>query len=290
MIQGMDEQELEDLLSRITSVNLSALCDVLELPRSGNKSEKIRRLMHSRYGEAVVSKLIRWVLFSEEEEAAYLATVDFYQSQLKEHHLPTSGSKDELIWRLIENQVFDPAAVLRSLQLDDLRSLYSEVFSEVPTLSAEKTIEAILREYGFHDDRRPSDGQSAEQEFGFVLMPFRKDMEGLYRDLIKPAVENTGYACFRADDLFTTNKIMDDIVDAIDRARFIIADLSGRNPNVFYEVGMSHEKNKKVILLAQSMDDVPVDLRPWRLLIYTDDEKGRKELVRRLTETIKTAT
>lgn len=194
------------------------------------------------------------------------------------------------MWRLIENHVFEPRAVLQSMRLDDVREGYYAILDKVSTLPAEQTVEAILQAYGFTEEKPPSPSQVAEEEFGFVLMPFREDMEGLYREVIRPTVETAGFACLRADDLFTTNRIMDDIEQFIGSARFIIADLSGRNPNVFYEVGMSHAWRKKVILLAQRRDDVPFDVRQWRLIVYTDDEKGRRKLSKSLSRTIETIT
>ncbi len=144
----------------------------------------------------------------------------------------------------------------------------------------------ILKDVG--RERTTSYIPPSSEIFAFVLMPFKKELDELYRDVIKPTVEGSGFSCYRADDLFTTNRIMDDVEEAIDSANFIIADLTGRNTNVFYEVGMSHEKEKKVILLTQDKDDVPFDLQHWRLLIYKDDEKGRKKLAKSLARTIKT--
>lgn len=135
--------------------------------------------------------------------------------------------------------------------------------------------------------KRPVPPRSSN-EFAFVLMPFVAELEGVYAEAIKPAVESTGFACYRADDFFTANKIMDDIDEAISQADYIIADLTGRNPNVFYEVGMSHERKKRVILLTQTMEDVPFDLRSWRIIPYEDTPEGRDKLVRGLRRTIRT--
>jgi len=61
---------------------------------------------------------------------------------------------------------------------------------------------------------------------------------------------------------------MQSVWEGINRARLIIADLTGRNPNVFYELGIAHTLGKPVIMLTQSMDYVPFDLRHLRCIVY----------------------
>jgi hypothetical protein len=122
----------------------------------------------------------------------------------------------------------------------------------------------------------------------FVLMPFLKSMEPIYTDHIKPHVEFEGISCQRADDIVGTNIITYDIWEKINRARFIVADLTGKNPNVFYEVGLAHAIGKEVILIAQSMDDVPFDLKALRCIVYSFTPRGMKELENKLTQTIRT--
>jgi hypothetical protein len=78
--------------------------------------------------------------------------------------------------------------------------------------------------------------------------------------------------------LVDADQIIDDILSLIWRARVVIADLSGKNPNVFYEAGIAHTLGRDVILAAQSMDDVPFDLRPLRTVTYLDNGEGRGRL------------
>jgi hypothetical protein len=61
---------------------------------------------------------------------------------------------------------------------------------------------------------------------------------------------------------------MSDVYDSITRARVIIAELTGRNPNVFYELGIAHEQAKAVVQITQSIDDVPFDVRHLRTVVY----------------------
>ena len=96
----------------------------------------------------------------------------------------------------------------------------------------------------------------------FVLAPFEEPFNTVYEDHIKPSVERFGgLRCSRADDIYDNRPIMEDIWKAINEARIIISDLSGKNPNVFYETGIAHTIGKEVVLITQSMADVPFDLR-----------------------------
>lgn len=121
----------------------------------------------------------------------------------------------------------------------------------------------------------------------FVLMPFADPMRPIYEDHIKTTVESINFTCLRADEIVGTNLITRDVWENINRARFIIADLSGQNPNVFYEVGLAHALGKEVILLTQTLDDVPFDLKTLRCIIYDYTPRGIKELEKKLSSTIK---
>jgi hypothetical protein len=122
----------------------------------------------------------------------------------------------------------------------------------------------------------------------FIVMPFGpEELTDVYEYFVKPSIEtNCDLKCERGDDVFGSNVIMDDIRRSIERARLVVADLTGRNPNVFYEVGIAHTLNKEVLLLSQSMSDVPFDLRHRRVLVYDYTPKGCKKLERKIADNI----
>lgn len=74
----------------------------------------------------------------------------------------------------------------------------------------------------------------------FMLMPFRDDLDKIYNEYIKNPLIEEGYNINRADDISKSTNILEDIVDFIIKSDIIIADLTGKNPNVFYELGRSH--------------------------------------------------
>ena len=120
----------------------------------------------------------------------------------------------------------------------------------------------------------------------FVLMPFSADLQPIYEDHIKPTVVKAGLRCERADDIHGISMITWDIWERINRARFVIADLTNLNANVFYELGLAHAIGKDAILLTQSMDFVPFDLKAIRCIVYDSTSRGVKKLEAGLSLTI----
>lgn len=102
----------------------------------------------------------------------------------------------------------------------------------------------------------------------FVLMPFGGWSDDYYSSIYKPAILESGLQPYRADDLFRPSAIIKDIWSFIKISKVLLADLTGKNPNVFYELGLAHALAKPVILIANSMDEVPFDLRALRVLLF----------------------
>ena len=120
----------------------------------------------------------------------------------------------------------------------------------------------------------------------FVLMPFEEGMTAVYEHGIKPLVEGLGIQCRRADEIYTGQNILGDIWTSIQSAEIVVADLTGKNPNVMYELGLCHALWKRVILLSQNRDDVPFDLRAWRVIWYDFTFAGATRLKEELQRAI----
>jgi len=127
-----------------------------------------------------------------------------------------------------------------------------------------------------------------DESMCFIVMPFGVESLGIvYEDFVKPTLaDRCKLRPERGDDVFGSHVIMDDITKSIRRARLIIADLTGRNPNVFYEVGIAHALNKQVLLMTQSIEDVPFDLRHRRALVYDYSPRGCKKLEKDLYDNV----
>lgn len=121
----------------------------------------------------------------------------------------------------------------------------------------------------------------------FMLSPFAEPFDTIFIDHIKPTVEKIkNFNCLRADNIYDNKPIIEDIWKHINEASIIIAELTGRNPNVFYEVGIAHTIGKEVILLTQDINDIPFDLRHLRCIVYEYTPKGISSLEANLTNTI----
>jgi hypothetical protein len=122
----------------------------------------------------------------------------------------------------------------------------------------------------------------------FVLMPFSEALNPIYEDHIKAISVELGLKVMRADDVFAAGPIIDDIWSLIYSSKIIIADCTGRNPNVFYEIGIAHTIGSKVILISQDREDIPFDLRHIRCIIYQYNPRGMELFNEKLRRTLAT--
>lgn len=102
----------------------------------------------------------------------------------------------------------------------------------------------------------------------FVVMPFTAELKAVYDDHISRVISKLRLRIGRGDDVFGAGSIMKDIWSAIHAAQVVVADCTGRNANVFYEIGLAHAIGKDTILISQSLDDIPFDLRHLRIILY----------------------
>ncbi len=99
-------------------------------------------------------------------------------------------------------------------------------------------------------------------------MPFDASFNDVYALGIRPACELAGAYCERVDEQIFQESILQRIYNQISKADLIIADLTTRNPNVFYETGYAHALGKRAILLTQNDEDIPFDLKHYPHIIY----------------------
>jgi len=115
----------------------------------------------------------------------------------------------------------------------------------------------------------------------FVMMPFAAPLGQYYASIYEPAIKKAGLKPVRADaEIFGTGKIIDQVWAGINGAKVLVAELTKRNPNVFYELGLAHALQKPVVLVSSNEEDVPFDLKHIRVIYYdqTDPFWGSKLL------------
>ena len=129
----------------------------------------------------------------------------------------------------------------------------------------------------------------------FVIMPFSRTQSctkqgwaGIFKGIIKPAVEESGlgYECERS--VAERQNIVKGILEALNKANVVIADLTDNNPNVFYELGVRHTLTNRTILIAQGEEHIPFDLRPYPVTFYnkslTNIEEFKNDIRKKLED------
>ena len=105
-------------------------------------------------------------------------------------------------------------------------------------------------------------------------MPFRSPFDGYYQKIIKPAAAEAHLDALRSDEIYSAKAIMKDIWNSLWRARVVVADVTEKNPNVNYELGLCHALGIPTIIVTKNIDDVPADYRHRRCIVYKVDEAG----------------
>lgn len=118
-----------------------------------------------------------------------------------------------------------------------------------------------------------------------VMLPFKLQQSF---DAVNEACNNLSLDCIKADQIWENPTFIQDIFELIFTCRVVVADFTGKNPNVFYEVGIAHTLGKTVVPITQSLADVPSDLGHHRALLYHPNEQGYKDLVNEIEKRLKT--
>ncbi len=120
--------------------------------------------------------------------------------------------------------------------------------------------------------------------FVFVLMPFDESFNDIYTYGIKQTCIDLNAYCERVDEQIFSEGILDRIYNQISKSDVIVADMTNRNANVFYEVGYAHGLGKNVILLTKNSEDIPFDLKHFPHIIYNGQIKLLSEQLKRKLE------
>ena len=121
-----------------------------------------------------------------------------------------------------------------------------------------------------------------ENDLAVILMPFEQPWSTDVHKIFKETLAARGFRCYRADEDYTPDMVMERVWQNINTARFAIADCTTKNPNVFYELGIAHTIGKKVFMCAQNRADFPFDVAPYRSHTYGLFDKDRDELKKKL--------
>lgn len=118
-----------------------------------------------------------------------------------------------------------------------------------------------------------------------VMMPFEAEFDPVY-EVIEKACESLYLDARRVDQLHGPRRIVDDIFKTIMQSAVVISDITGMNPNVFYETGLAHARNRQVILIAQD-SKFPFDIQSYRVIKYLANNEGLEGLRNDLRESLR---
>jgi len=118
-------------------------------------------------------------------------------------------------------------------------------------------------------------------------MPFGGNYDRYYKNIYVPAIEAAGFIPLRGDTVFRAGAVMEDVWTATQTSSVVLADVTGRNPNVFYELGLAHALGKPVVIISNNREDIPFDIQHLRYIDYDkDDESWGQTLQLRIREAL----
>ncbi|MDW0358387.1 hypothetical protein Q8G38_03565 [Halomonas venusta] len=142
------------------------------------------------------------------------------------------------------------------------------------------TLTEFLKAHGLNSNDIKVDNDSV-----FVLTPFHPKYQESFK-VISEVCRDVGLRCYRGDEEHISGDLLPHTLKQLCKARLVIANIDGRNPNVFYELGIAHAIDKGTILVSKSLDEVPVDLKSNRILLYKDHNDFKEQLRTALTRAL----
>ncbi len=120
----------------------------------------------------------------------------------------------------------------------------------------------------------------SEKPRAFVVMQFTPPFDKLYKDVIQEICKEEAFGIepIRADEIYGPGMIVTDIEKKIIESKFVIAEITTSNPNVYYEVGFARALKKQIILIAEKTTKLPFDISPFRILFYEDSIAGKNNI------------
>jgi len=182
-------------------------------------------------------------------------------------------------WRVrLEKQIADLNERLTDREVEFRSVNHLLVDSEAGSISVDKP-SAVVSSPFLKAMNVPDAGVA--DDLIFVLTPFESREETTYAAVVE-AFQGWGFRVLRGDEENVKSNILSHIIQLISQATIIIANVSTRNPNVMYELGIAQALGKRVVIISRSVEDVPFDLKNQRILLY----RTRSDLIYRLRDSV----
>lgn len=108
--------------------------------------------------------------------------------------------------------------------------------------------------------------------------PIRRKIDGIINEVIEPVLNELGYKVEVSHRINDSGSVTNTIIKKVYESDLVIANLTGNNPNVMYEVALRHASAKPIIHITENISDLPFDINDQRTITYTDDMAGAYQL------------
>lgn len=153
--------------------------------------------------------------------------------------------------------------------------------------SLREKLTALEEQLSDNSDGQVSSVDTSEESSVFVIMPFRIEFNDVWKGAIQRAAQAEKFHAIRVDMINRSTNITDDIVESIKKCHLAIVDVTDNNPNVMFELGYTLASQKPNIIISQSADYLPFDIRNIRTIIYTNSWSGIEELRTKIQDFLK---
>ncbi len=225
-------------------------------------------------GPAVVAAVVVYALM-----AAAMFWFRTYQKQKKQ----ADEFRAELseMRELLESQIYESTGKL--MRLPSRWRDVNHLLLSASKLELGSSNEALVEDFPLYVSNGISSKEiKSDDRLVFVLMPFHSSFKEYFRT-VRGVCASLELKCIRGDEEYRTAEVFRDILVHIARAKIIIANIDGRNPNVFYELGIAHALGKHVLMTTQNIANAPFDIRSKRVLVYKDSKDLARALRKQLS-------
>lgn len=150
-----------------------------------------------------------------------------------------------------------------------------------PYIKSKKPVQQSKRTSTLPNTFQNAGAQSLAKPHIFVAMPFLPEFDDRFHYGIQSVVNSAGYLCERADMSVFTGDILAWIIDRIDTAALVIADLTTANPNVYLEVGYAWGRNIPTVLVVSDLNELRFDVKGHRCLVYNNSIRQLEEMLKK---------